>query len=500
MKKNLISLSLLLFIMLIFLHEKITAQDWHVAGNNLAGGEKLGSLNNFDLRIFTDNIQRIRVRGTTGNGFVGIGNSFSTPENTLHVFKGSAGLVTAHSNAPLVVENSTHCYLNLLAPNANETGILFGKPASNVSGGILFNNPALPNGLQFRIFNNSTRMQLTNEGVLQLLGGTDVNAANGGFLIAGFLSGLNIGIDNNEIMARNNGAVTDLFLNHEGGNVLINDLNATGNVGIGTPSPGNRLHVKQKIANRAIELQHESTSDFWTIGIGTNTHNFRFEFNGTGKADISSVDGAYNAFSDARLKQDIQPMSKMLDKVMQLKPSTYYFKDTRSFAKNKSMGFIAQEVEKVFPELVREDKDAGGYKKLNYADFTVIAIKAIQELQPIVEEQKLKIATLEDRIAKLEAALSANSIAGRNETAGASLYQNYPNPFSQSTTIRYKIPAGANAQIMIYDAKGTLVKSLRATESGQAQINASELSAGSYTYSLLINGKVGDSKKMVLTR
>ncbi len=496
MKKNLIILSLILTIF-IFLNEKLTAQDWHVAGNNLAGGEKLGSLNNFDLRIFTDNIQRMRVRGTTGNGFVGIGNNFSSPENTLHVFKGSAGAVTAHVNAPLVVENSTHCYLNLLAPNANETGILFGKPASNVSGGILFNNPSLPNGFQFRIFNNSTRMQLTNEGVLQLLGGTDVNAANGGFLIAGSLSGLNIGIDNNEIMARNNGAVTDLFLNHEGGNVLINDLNGTGNVGIGT-APGNRLHVKQAIANRAIEFQHESNSNFWTVGIGTNTLNCRFEFNGTGKGQISSVDGTYSVISDARLKQDIEPIAQMLDKVMQLKPSRYYLKDSRSFAKNKSIGLIAQDVEKVFPELIHNDD--GGYKWLNYSEFAVIAIKAIQELQPTVEEQKLKIATLEDRIAKLEAALSANSIAGRNETAGASLEQNYPNPFNQITTIRYKIPTGANAQIMIYDAKGSLVKSLRATESGQAQVNASELSAGSYTYTLMINGKSAGSKKMVLTR
>ncbi len=499
MKKNLIILSLILTIF-IFLNEKLTAQDWHVAGNNLVGGEKLGSLNNFDLRIFTDNIQRIRVRGTTGNGFVGIGNNFSSPDNTLHVFKGSAGIVAAHVNAPLVVENSTHCYLNLLAPNANETGILFGKPASNVSGGIIFNNPGLPNGLQFRIFNNSTRMQLTNEGVLQLLGGTDVNAANGGFLIAGSLSGLNIGIDNNEIMARNNGAATTLFLNHEGGDVLIDDLFSGAHMGIGTASPS---PFKLKVSHGAFGFNienHANGNDWEQVILASNLSLY---FNGAFRGSFSSTNGVYSAVSDERLKSNIQGMSAVLPKIDQLKPVTYQFKNTND--QNVYGGFIAQEVQKVFPSLVTHNVNPErslDIYSLDYSGFGVIAIKGIQELQQTIQEQQQKITTLEDRIAKLEAALNlvnSNSINGKG-IIGASLEQNQPNPFNQTTIIRYKIPQGANAQIMIYDAKGSLVKSLRATESGQAQVNASELSAGSYTYTLMINGKSAGSKKMVLTR
>jgi Secretion system C-terminal sorting domain len=81
------------------------------------------------------------------------------------------------------------------------------------------------------------------------------------------------------------------------------------------------------------------------------------------------------------------------------------------------------------------------------------------------------------------------------DTKGASLQQNQPNPFSQATIIRYAIPQGANAEIKVYDAAGRLVKNMKATESGQAQINAYDLSAGTYTYTLIVDGKVAASKK-----
>ena len=70
---------------------------------------------------------------------------------------------------------------------------------------------------------------------LQLAGGTDSEPGTGGFLVIGDLNSTNISFDNNEIMARNNGAVAELFFNNDGGDVTILP-NQGGTVGIGTPA------------------------------------------------------------------------------------------------------------------------------------------------------------------------------------------------------------------------------------------------------------------------
>lgn len=72
---------------------------------------------------------------------------------------------------------------------------------------------------------------------LHVSGGTDVAPAGGGFLQLGESASTNIGIDNNEIMARNNGTAANLFLNHMGGDVLIGAGGGGGNLGIGIASP-----------------------------------------------------------------------------------------------------------------------------------------------------------------------------------------------------------------------------------------------------------------------
>ncbi|NUL82770.1 MAG: hypothetical protein HUU60_08630 [Armatimonadetes bacterium] len=82
------------------------------------------------------------------------------------------------------------------------------------------------------------------ESKLHVNGGTDSEPDGGGYIVSGSAIGTNISIDNNEIMARNNGAISTLFLNHNGGDVLINGLNGAGNVGIGLTSPATKLHVE----------------------------------------------------------------------------------------------------------------------------------------------------------------------------------------------------------------------------------------------------------------
>ncbi|MEP7144678.1 MAG: tail fiber domain-containing protein, partial [Ferruginibacter sp.] len=69
-------------------------------------------------------------------------------------------------NSSLVVESGTDNYVSILAPDNAETSILFGNPANNVSGGIVYNNSTNPNGLQFRNNGNITSMVLSKDGNL----------------------------------------------------------------------------------------------------------------------------------------------------------------------------------------------------------------------------------------------------------------------------------------------------------------------------------------------
>ncbi|GEM_PF-1016663 len=100
--------------------------------------------------------------------------------------------------------------------------------------------------------------------------------------------------------------------------------------------------------------------------------------------------------SDARLKKDIDPVNLGLEAILQLEGKTYKWSDT-SRSQQTHIGLIAQEVEKVIPEVVTEDEN--GFKAIAYAKLTTILIEAIKEQQEIFSKN---VADLEDAIAVLE--------------------------------------------------------------------------------------------------
>ncbi len=86
--------------------------------------------------------------------------------------------------------------------------------------------------------------------------------------------------------------------------------------------------------------------------------------------------------------------------------------------------------------------------------------------------------------------------------AQAKLYQNAPNPFSELTNIRVEIPETVqNAQMHICNMNGTLLKTISVNQRGEGNvtINANEFVAGMYLYSLVCDGKIVDTKHMLLT-
>ncbi|MCE9593160.1 MAG: FG-GAP-like repeat-containing protein [Planctomycetes bacterium] len=99
---------------------------------------------------------------TSGTGRVGVGTS--SPEAAFHVASGSAGSVTANSNSSTVFERSGANYVTVLAPDANETALLFGGPINAQDGGIVYNNVATPRGFQLRTGGNSTKVVIESDG------------------------------------------------------------------------------------------------------------------------------------------------------------------------------------------------------------------------------------------------------------------------------------------------------------------------------------------------
>lgn len=115
----------------------------------------------------------------------------------------------------------------------------------------------------------------------------------------------------------------------------------------------------------------------------------------TGKYNSIQVQSVYN-YSDTRAKMNIQPLDNCLTKLMQLKTYSYKFKDenemaARTFVKGgnaNEYGMLAQEVEKVLPELVITDPD--GKKLINYIELIPMLLNAVQALSQEVATLKAK--------------------------------------------------------------------------------------------------------------
>ena len=194
--------------------------------------------------------------------------------------------------------------------------------------------------------------------------------------------------------------------------------------------------------------------------------------------------------SDKRYKQNIHHIPEALTSLEKLHGVSYEYKtakfERRNFQKGKTLGFIAQEVEKVFPELVVED--AEGYKAVNYIGLIPVLVEAIKE-------QNAKIKSMEMQLQLQNVQHTKPSIQQPQ------LFQNKPNPFDQSTEIAYVLPDGVNnALILITDLQGKEIKRLPILKwgSGSVSLKAGNLSKGIYLYTLIVNGKLQDTKRMLI--
>jgi hypothetical protein len=189
-----------------------------------------------------------------------------------------------------------------------------------------------------------------------------------------------------------------------------------GNVGIGMPTPGYKLDVNGVVnLNRGITsgialrvngseaIWYDGSTYSWGYGgtynifddrmsVGSRTIQSTYGLHVTGS--IYATDGW--AGSDIRWKKDLEPFQNILPEVTQLQGVKYSWRDNEypemKFDKDRQIGLIAQEVEKVFPELVRTDDN--GFKAVSYEKLTVVLLEGMKEQQKQIESLQNQIEEL----------------------------------------------------------------------------------------------------------
>ena len=230
--------------------------------------------------------------------------------------------------------------------------------------------------------------------------------------------------------------------------------------------------------------------------------------------------------SDVRLKENIRPCTSLVSKIKSIQSYSYnftneYFKDFSAEQKQKvqktEYGFLAQDLQKVFPELVRKN-DSTGMLSINYIGMIPVLTAAINEMQQTAETRDSIVNVLQQEVETLRTALIACCSNGKTQKSmqdfeltnptdvnaeGLKVFQNTPNPFTVTTIISCYIPESIKkVELCVYDMQGGLIKCLTISERGttNVQIQAGQLAAGIYTYLLIGDGKTSDAKQMILTK
>jgi len=325
---------------------------------------------------------------------------------------GNVGIGAASAGARLQITGTTN--------GTSRIDLINSTSSVNASFGSVTDNTAVlktvsASALVFAT-NDTERMRVTSGGLvgigtasptntLQVAGGISATSASPAFqasaaiidfsgAIARFTA---TGADNstNGTMSFNTASANAGIFNERmritsGGNVLIGTTSSTD-----TSSVGARLFPSGSIKSTLAESTNAgSTLDVYSTGAGL----YRFYIGMAGTVFATST--TISAISDARLKENIQDIDVGLDAVMALKPRKFDWKDGKGKDIKGDRGWVAQEFEQVFPEMINEWKDPAPEGEESYksvaADLIPVLVKAIQEQQAIITDLKARIETLEN--------------------------------------------------------------------------------------------------------
>lgn len=165
-------------------------------------------------------------------------------------------------------------------------------------------------------------------------------------------------------------------------------------------------------------------------------------------------------------------------------------------ANRKRIGFLAQDVQKVLPELVQTDDK--GVMSIDYIGFIPLIVESIKEMQLTIQNQNEQIENLQrllsgDPESKLRSSSTSNST---NMIEGAKLYNR------EGASVEYSLPSAfTTANIQVYDITGRMIKDFNLDKANNAlNINPSEIGYGTFVYALFVDGRKADILKKIVTQ
>ncbi len=226
-------------------------------------------------------------------------------------------------------------------------------------------------------------------------------------------------------------AGNNLLTVDSGGNTgITGSLSVVGNVSSNTSST-NGLTVNSLAQTRLLEalprnggsqpnaggnIQFDGAPGNTTWNVDTNTNSFRIYHTNNPEFVLASngnlkINGVLTQNSDARLKTNVHTLDKALDSILGLRGVSYDWDrkrwPNRSFSEGKQIGFLAQEMERIFPYLVSTDKD--GYKSVNYIGVIPVLVESVKTLNARQETQSKEIYALKKEVEELKKLNASNA-------------------------------------------------------------------------------------------
>jgi hypothetical protein len=327
----------------------------------------------------------------TNEGNVGIGAD--NPDGNLHVSSGSAGTVTASTDAnELVLEATANVGMTLLTGNSSIARIRFGDADSNARGNIFYNHANDSLGIQTAASTAMTIDSSGNVGIGTTSPGTQLtlNKNDNNFLQIRSSDTGNAGI----YFGRQNDSVRGAIV-YDNSNESIQFLNNNYNEKMRIDSSGNLLVGKTStsFSTDGVEIKNDqiwstnTSSDCISLNRKTTDGaiaTFYKDGSAVGSISVTSSATTYNTSSDARLK-DVTGEARGLEVINELNPVAYNWK-----ADGKAdEGLIAQEVQEIVPNAVSGSEEE--MYQMDYSKLVVHLVKAIKEQQTQIEALQSEI-------------------------------------------------------------------------------------------------------------